>query len=80
MSEIDIFTEDSKQLSRLIKYISYRTDAANNHLEYCEKHYGADDPITNEARGQWCVLDSILMAAKDPAHLKTILGIWEDDK
>ena len=80
MSEIDIFTEDSKQLSRLIKYIRYRTDAANNHLEYCEKHYGADDPITNEARGQWCVLDSILMAAKDPAHLKTVLGIWEDDK
>ena len=78
MSEIDIFTEDSKQLSRLIKYISYRTDAAQNYLEYCEKRYGADNPMTNEARGQWCVLDSILMAAKDPTHLKMILGIWED--
>lgn len=80
MSEIDIFTEDSQQLSRLIKYISYRTDAAYNHLEYCAERYGDDNPIAKEARGQWCVLDGILMAAKDPAHLKTLLGIWEDYK
>ena len=77
--EMNIFTEDSQQLTRLIKYISYRTDAANNHLKYCEEHYGTDDPITKEARGQWCVLDGILMAAKDPAHLKTVLGIWADN-
>lgn len=80
MEEKDIFTEDSMQLSRLIKYIRYRTDAASNYLEYCEKRYGADDPMTNAARSQWCVLDSILMGAEDPTHLKTILGIWEDDK
>ena len=80
MSEIDIFTEDSKQLSRLIKYIRYRTEAEYNHLEYCEKRYGADEPTTNQARSQWCVLDSILLAAEDPAHLKTILGIWEEQQ
>ena len=76
--EMNIFTEDSKQLSRLIKYIRYKTEAAQRHLEYCEKRYGADDRMTNEARSQWCVLDSILLAAEDPAHLKMILGIWED--
>lgn len=80
MEEKDIFTEDSQQLSRLIKYIRYRTDAAKNYLEYSEKHYGADDPMTNQARSQWCVLDSILFAAEDPTQLKIVLGIWEDDK
>ena len=80
MSEIDIFTEDSQQLSRLIKYIRCKTEAASHHLEYCEKRYGVDDPMTNQARSQWCVLDSILLAAEDPTHLKIVLGIWEDDK
>ena len=80
MSEIDIFTEDSRQLSRLIKYISYRTDAAKNCLDYYGERFGPNDPHTIEARRDWCILDSILYAAQDPAHLKTVLGIWEDDK
>ena len=80
MSEIDIFTEDSKHLTKLIKYIGFRTEAARNHLEYCEKQYGDNNPLTNEARGQWCVLDGILMAAKDPSFLNMVLGIWEEDK
>lgn len=77
--EIDIFTNDSETLQKLIELLRFETGASWNIMILYEERYGKDSREAERARSEWCTLSRMLGAALNPMQLDKFLEIWRNN-